>query len=114
MDQKPKTLIIEHAARPGYDLLTPKAAEKTASAYRFEVKLPPSAIEKFAVNEEHVYDNTFAISNLTPDLLLSYTRNKALSDVARKQIEQIVNLKNQIASADLDKQRADTARKVTA
>jgi hypothetical protein len=108
VDRKPKTLIIEHAARPGYDLLIPKAAEKTASAYRFEVKLPPAATEKFAVNEERVYDNTFAISNLTPDLLLSYTRNKALSDTARKQLEQIVNLKNQIASADLDKQRADT------
>src|SRR5579863_889740 len=39
VDQKAKTLIIEHPARPGYSLIDRKATEKTANAYRFEVKL---------------------------------------------------------------------------
>jgi hypothetical protein len=107
VDQKTKILIIEHPARPGYHLLDRKPAETTASMYRFEVKLAPGATEKFPVVEERVYDNSFGITNLTPDLLTSYIRNKALSDTARKQLEQIANLKNQIAAAGAESRRIE-------
>ena len=108
VDQKAKTLIIEHPARSGYQLLERKATETTASAYRFEVKLGPGATEKFPVVEERVYDSTFGVTNLTPDLLTSYVRNKALTDSARKQLEQILSLKSQMAAADADKGRAES------
>ena len=39
VDQKAKTLIIEHPLRPGYTLLSQKPTEKTATAYRFEMPL---------------------------------------------------------------------------
>ena len=42
VDAKAKTLIIEHPQRPGYNLLSQAPAEKTANAYRFEVKLAAS------------------------------------------------------------------------
>jgi hypothetical protein len=99
VDQKAKTLVIEHAARPDYNLLDRKSTEKTSNAYRFEVKLAPGATEKFPVVEEHVYERAFAITDLTPDVLLTYARNKTFSDSARQQIEQIANLKRQIAAA---------------
>ena len=107
VDQKAKTLIIEHPARPGYQLLDRKPAETTASAYRFEVKLAPGATEKFPVTEERVYDQTFGITNLTPDLLLSYTQNKSISAAARKQLEQIASLKSQIGATDGDLRRTE-------
>jgi hypothetical protein len=108
VDQKPKTLIIEHPVRPGYHLLDRKPSETTASAYRFEVKLAPGATEKFPVTEERVYDNTIAVTNASPDVLMTYVRNKALSDAARKQIEQIASLKSQIAAADGEIKRTDS------
>ena len=43
VDQKAKTLIIEHPLRQGYTLLNQKPAEKTASAYRFEIALAADA-----------------------------------------------------------------------
>lgn len=98
VDQKAKTLIIEHAARPQYNLLDRKPLEKTSSAYRFEVKLAGGATEKFPVVEEHVYERAFAVTDLTPDVLFSYVRNKTLSEAARKQLEQIANMKQQIAA----------------
>jgi DNA repair exonuclease SbcCD ATPase subunit len=107
VDQKAKTLIIEYPARPGYKLLDRKPAETTASSYRFEVKLAPGATEKFPVTEERVYDNSFGISNLTPDVLITYVQNKALSDAGRKQLEQIASLKSQIAATDADARRAE-------
>jgi len=99
VDQKAKTLVIEHAARPEYNLLDRKPAEKTSNAYRFEVKLAPGATEKFPVTEERVYERAFTITDLTPDVLFTYVRNKTFSDAARKQLEQIANLKQQIATA---------------
>src|SRR6185369_5442569 len=108
VDQKAKLLLIEHPVRPGYRLLDRKPSETTASAYRFEVKLAPGATEKFPVTEERVYDNTFGITNLTPDILTTYIQNKALTDAARKQLEQVVNLKNQIAATDGDIRRTES------
>jgi len=107
VDQKPKTLIIEHPARPDYTLLERKPTEKTANAYRFEVKLAAGAVEKFPVVEERVYDNTFAVTNLTPDVLFTYVQNKNLSDTARKQLGEIVNRKQQIAAADGEVRRVE-------
>jgi hypothetical protein len=102
VDQKAKTLIIEHPERPGYKLVTLKPAETTQNAYRFEVKLSPDGTEKFPVAEERVYDTTTSLSSLTPDVLLTYVQNKSLPEAARNQLQQILDAKRQIA--DLDNQ----------
>ncbi len=100
VDQKAKTLILEHPARPGFQLAGLKPAEATASAYRFEIRLAAGAVEKFPVTEERVYDSTFAIANLTPDVLATYIQNKALSGSARAQLEKVAAQKRLIAETD--------------
>jgi hypothetical protein len=100
VDQKAKTLIIEHPERTGYKLISLKPAETTTNAYRFEVKLGADAMDKFPVAEERVYETTTAVSNLTPDVLLAYVENKSLSEAARNQLQQILDAKRQIADAD--------------
>lgn len=100
VDQKAKTLILEHPARPNYQLVNLKPAETTASAYRFEIKLSPGAVEKFPVTEERVFDSTFAIANLTPDVLNTYIQNRALSESARAQLEKVAAQKRLIAETD--------------
>ncbi len=100
VDARPKTLIIEQTQRPEYKVLNPKPTETTTTANRFEVKLGPDATEKFPVSEERVYDTSTAVSSLTPDVLLTYVQNKAISDAGRRQLQQIVDLKRQIAELD--------------
>lgn len=100
VDQKPKTLIIEHAIRNGYKLLNAKPAETTASAYRFEVKLAPGASDKLPVTEERVYDQTITLTNTSPDSLFTYIQNKSLDEAARKQLERIAAQKSAIARND--------------
>jgi hypothetical protein len=102
VDQKAKTLIIEHPLRQGYVLLNQKPAEKTASAYRFEIRLASGATEEFPVAEERVYEQTYTVSSLTPDALLAHVRNRDLSAGARNQLQRIADQKSQIA----DTQRA--------
>jgi hypothetical protein len=108
VDQKAKTLVIEHAARPEYNLLDRKPTEKTSNAYRFEVKLAPGVTEKFPVTEERVYERAFAMTDLTPDVLFTYVRNKTFSDAARKQLEHIADLKQQIVTAGRESQSLES------
>ena len=100
VDAKAKTLVIEHGQRPGYKLLNQKPSETTMNAYRFEVKLAPAASEKFPVTEERVFDTTTTVASITPDVLLTYVQNKAISDTGRRQLQQIVDVKRQIADLD--------------
>jgi flagellar biosynthesis chaperone FliJ len=108
VDARPKTLIIEQTQRPEYKVLNPKPTETTTTANRFEVKLGPDSTEKFPVAEERVYDTTTAVSSLTPDVLLAYVQNKALSDAGRRQLQQIVDLKRQIAELDSQIRQAES------
>jgi hypothetical protein len=100
VDQKAKTLIIEHPVRYGYTLLNQKPAEKTASNYRFEIPLAPGASQEFVVSEERIYDQTTAVINLTPDILGTYISNRTLSDAARRQLQRISDQKSQIVEND--------------
>jgi chromosome segregation ATPase len=88
-------------------VLNQKPVETTANAYRFEVKLGPDATEKFPVAEERVYDTTTAVSSLTPDTLLAYVQNKAMSETGRRQLQQVLDLKRQIADLDNQIRQAD-------
>ena len=100
VDQKAKTLILEHPLRPNYTLLNQKPSEKTPSAYRFEISLAANATQEFPISEERVYDQSYSVSNLTPDVILSYVQNRALSEAGRTQLQRIAAQKSQIADND--------------
>jgi len=100
VDQKSKTLIIEHPERSGFKLLNQKPSETTSDIYRFEVKIAPGGTQKFAINEEQLFDSSTEVSSLTPDMLLTYVQNKAISETGRRQFQQVLDLKRQIADAE--------------
>jgi hypothetical protein len=104
VDARAKTLIVEHPVRAGYDLIdTPKPAETARDVYRFEIKLPAGGSLDFPVTEEHVFDTQISVSSLNPDGLLTYVRNKTVTDTARRQLQQIADLKTRIAATDAEK-----------
>jgi hypothetical protein len=106
VDQKAKTLILEHPLRQGYTLLGRQPSEKTPGAYRFEIALAAGASQEFPVNEERVYDQSYSVGNLTPDTLLTYIQNRTLTDAARRQLQRIADQKSKIAANDRDRQQA--------
>jgi hypothetical protein len=108
VDKKAKTLILEHPLRPGYTLLSPqKPKEKTATNYRFEVALSPDSSQEFVVNEERVYEQSTLVTNMTPDLLVTYVQNRTISDAARRQLDRVVAQKRTIAENDRAVQDTD-------
>ena len=64
------------------------------------MKLAAAATETFPVREEHVYDQSLSITNLTPDMLAVYLQNTSLNEAARRQLDQIAQKKREIASND--------------
>ncbi|MBV8906225.1 MAG: hypothetical protein JOZ22_21515, partial [Acidobacteriia bacterium] len=104
VDQKAKTLIIEHPIRPGYTLLTQQPSEKTPSGYRFEVPLAPGAAREFPVTEERVYNETYTVTNMTPDTLLVYVQNRDLNAAPRGQLQRIATQKSQIGDVEHESQ----------
>ena len=100
VDQKAKTLILEHPLRQGYTLLNQKPAEKTAGEYRFEIALAAGKSQEFAVNEERVFDQSYQLTNVTSDFLGIYIQNRTLSDAGRRQLQSVSDKKSQIAEND--------------
>lgn len=108
IDAKPKTMLIEHPVRVRYKLMDVKPVETSANYHRFEMKIPAKGEAKFAVVEEREFENTVMAVNLTPDLLLAYVQNRAISEEGRKQLENIMAIKRQIAAADVEIRRLST------
>ena len=72
------------------------------------MKLAADGTEKFPVAEERLYETATSISSMTPDALLAYVQNKALSEAARNQLQQILDAKRQIAELDGQIQQLDS------
>lgn len=106
-DAKAKTLLVEHAVSPGWKLLKPKADETAPASYRFSVALPAQGGAKLAVAEEREVESSTAVSSLTPDVLVRYIGNRALSAAARQQLEAIAGKKREIAGADSEARRTE-------
>jgi hypothetical protein len=100
VDAKAKTLVIERPIQEDHKVVSPKPVESTATAHRFEVKLNPAATTKFAVVEESQDSSTVSIASFTPNVLVAYTSQKAISEAGRKQLQQIVDQKTRIAAVD--------------
>jgi hypothetical protein len=104
VDARPKTLIIEHSVRAGFNLInTAKPLETARDVYRFEVQVPANGSLDFPVTEENIYDSQTSVSSLNPDGLLVYIRNKNVSDAARRQLQQVADIKTQLTGADAEK-----------
>ena len=107
VDQKAKTLIIEHPLRPGYTLLNQKPRRRPPTDYRFEMQLAPARPRSSPVNEERVYEQT--IRRHQPDA--RYARElraePSLSDAGRRQLQRIADQKPQIAENDRALQDAE-------
>jgi hypothetical protein len=111
VDAKPKSLIVQQEGVQEYSVLSPKPTERTATAYRFEVKLPANGTQSLKVEEERTYLNRTDVMNSGPDFLLDIVENKELSEAAEKQLKVVADLKSALAetvsSLELAKKQAD-------
>jgi hypothetical protein len=100
VDAKPKSLIIQQQGISEYSVISPKPTERTATAYRFEVKLPANGTQALKVEEERTYLNSTAVMSTSPDFLLTIVDNKELGDAGRKQLKALADFKATVAETE--------------
>ncbi|MFN0101760.1 MAG: hypothetical protein ACKV2U_06670 [Bryobacteraceae bacterium] len=100
IDSRAKTLVIEHALRPGYKLLTQKPVETTATMQRFSVALKPASTETFVVKEDYLHDEYIGLSSATPDAISALAANRMISAGGKQQLERIAAQKRLVADAE--------------
>jgi len=97
VDAKAKTLIIEQPAMAEFTVVSPKPVETTATAWRFQMELPATGAAKTSIVLENVYDQRTELNAITPADIITWVQNKALNTAGRRQLEQLSDLKKQLA-----------------
>ena len=96
---KPRVIYVEHPLREGWRLTdeTQKPVEKTQNTYRFRVELRPRETVELKVGEHRALMDSYMLSNLTPRDLELFVSRRYLDETSRVALEEIINLKGQIA-----------------
>lgn len=100
IDNRAKTLVIEHPLRSGYKLLNQKPVETTGSMQRFSVALKAASSETFVVKEDYVHDEYMSVSSMSPDAITAISVNRGIAASGKQQLERIAAQKRLIAESD--------------
>ncbi|MCL2208799.1 MAG: DUF4139 domain-containing protein [Treponema sp.] len=95
-----KQLVVEHNKTSSTELVSPKADEQTASAYRFNVTLPAGRETTLTVNEQRPISERITLLPMRIETLLSYTTNQEIPANVRRALERAVELKRASDAAD--------------
>ena len=105
---KLRTVVLEHALRSGWELIdTPKAAESSASYHRFKVAAKAKETTEFVVKEEFPQETTYALSNVTSELITLWIRQKDINPAIEKLLRPLAAKKAGINSLQRQIQRLD-------
>jgi hypothetical protein len=110
VDPTPKTLIIEQPGVRDYTVVSPKPMEQTATAYRFEARVPANGSQKLKVEQERTTLDEIAVSSASTEQVLDLVSNKQLSELGKAQLQAVLDLKRRLAetSASLDAAKSQT------
>ena len=108
VDARPKSLVVQQAGTSEYSVVSPKPAERTANAYRFEVKLSANGTQTLKVQEERTYLNSTAVMSSTPDFLLTIIDNKQVTDAGRAELTALADLKTKLTETENSLELAKT------
>ncbi len=96
-DEKVRIVVLEHPVRPGWSLVeTPAPAESSASFHRFRLEAKPKTTTEFAVREENPQETVYGLSNITPEQIGLWVRQKTIDAEIEKALQGIVAKKNEI------------------
>jgi|GEM_PF-445111 len=89
VDDRAKTLWIEHEVEPGFEPVGLQPTEKTADAWRFEAELAPGATSEVGLVFEQVEDDQIYLSGMQSEQLRYYVNNPDYDETARRKLEEI-------------------------
>jgi hypothetical protein len=99
---KDKTVVVEHAFRPGWKLdeSQAKPIERTDSLYRFKFVVPPGKPQKLPIQEELVSDERMEILPLDLNTMLVYSRTGEIPQKVRDALIRAAQLKQALLETE--------------
>src|SRR5216683_447644 len=98
-DTTPRTLVIEHPARPEWQLAEdgPKPEEKASGLYRFRLSVEPKKTERLVINEAKPLYTQYALNGITDGQIGVFLLQKSINPEIEKTLRAIVAQKNVVA-----------------
>lgn len=93
LEDKPKTLVIEHPRRTGWHLAdTPAPRDQSDDYYRFAAALPAQKELNFSVTEESPGQATYSLSNIKADQIAYFLQQKYIDRQTQAFLEEMAGL----------------------
>src|SRR5947209_4207187 len=98
-DTTPRSIVIEHLARPEWKLAAdgPKPEEISAGLYRFRLTVEPKKTATLVVREARPLETRYALGNLTDDQIALFLRERTVNPDVEQALRRIVAQKNEVA-----------------
>ncbi len=93
-----RPLLVEHPRRPGWDLVEPKEAEKTADFYRFRLDCGAGKTEEVKVKVQMLGQQEIVLSNMDEGTIGLYLRQKAITPAVREALTKLARLQQELAN----------------
>jgi hypothetical protein len=100
-DTNPRTVIIEHPVRQGWELPKDlKPVETTESYYRFKVSVKPHESSKLEVKETHPEVSQMTLRSVSDSYVELLARQKRLTPEMEAAFRKVLDQKNAVAAID--------------
>jgi hypothetical protein len=100
-DSSPRTIVIEHPARPGWKLNDDeKPVESSTSFHRFRLTVEPKKTETLLVKEYRPITNSYQLSNISEDLIKFFLSQKMISPEIEQALRKVMAQKATVAVID--------------
>ena len=110
-DERPRTVIIEHPVRAGWQMRsTTKPEETTSSLMRFRVEVGPKQTVSLPIEEARPEVATYALSSVTPDQIALFVRQKSMNPQIEEALGRVLAQKKVVS--DLNAQSQQREREV--
>jgi len=103
-DSTPRTVIVEHPVRPGYQLRSEnRPAETSAGWMRFRLQVEPKQTAALVVEEARPLRTTYTLTDLTANQIALFVSQKSINTTIEAALGKI--LAQQKVISDLDEQK---------
>jgi len=101
-DAAPRTLIVEHLARPGWSLAkgAKEPEERAPGMNRFRLEVPAKATASLPVEETRTLDVTYSISDLNNDQIGLFVKAKTITPEMAQALQKIMDQKAVVAKLE--------------
>jgi hypothetical protein len=101
-DEAARQLVIEHPARYSWTLVkgSKEPEEKASGVYRFRLEVPAKATATQPVEEGHVQETTYQLSDLNDDQIALFVRQRTITPEMQQALAKITAQKAVIAKLE--------------